>query len=505
MSKIKGIALCSLLTLLIVILLTMGFVNENLYESPTSIYQVYLDGNKVGLINSKDDLYSLINEEQIEIKDEYKVDQVYPPKGFQIIKKNTYDSKITTVEEVYDSIKDEKTFTIKGYTITIKPEVENAPPVYIYVLDDKIFKTALENVIETFIGKERYEQYKTNTQAEIIDTGYIIENMYFKNKISIKESYISVDQKIYTDAGELTKYLLFGDNEDTIEYTVVQGDTIELIAEKHKLNVEELLIANEQIKSEDTLLAIGQKLNVALINPVLTLIYEELITEDVEEQYQSIIEKDTTKYTDYIVVKQTGVNGINRITSRVQFINGAQNQGGIIIGEPIVIRPVQNKITIKGTKKHFSGGGGGYIPPGNYVDNGQPWAWPTNSPYIITSPYGYRWGTIHDGIDISGTGGRNSPIYASLDGVVVQAQYGGIVGRSAGLNVVIDHENGYYTVYAHCNKLYVKAGQRVTRKQKIAGMGATGTATGIHLHFGLFKGKPYSSGSRALNPSVLWR
>lgn len=496
----KGIIVCSLMTILVGTLLAINFFMEDTYETPISIYQVYLDGNKIGLINSKEELYALINEEQSEIKNEYNVDQVYPPKGFQIIKKNTYDDNLTTVEEVYDSIKDEKTFTIKGYTVTIKPDVENATPVYIYVLEEEVFAEALNNVVETFIGKERYNQFKTNTQAEIIDTGYIIENMYFKENISIKESYISVDQTIYTNATDLTKYLLFGDNEDKIEYTVTQGDTIEKIAEKNKLNVEELLIANDDIKSEDTLLAIGQKINVALINPVLSLVYEELITADVEQQYQNIVENDATKYTDYSQVKQEGINGINRTTTRVQFVNGEQSPGSTIIGTPTVIRAVQNKITVKGTKKRSTGG---YVPPTQYVDTGAAWAWPTNSPYVITSNYGYRWGTLHDGMDISGTG-YGSPIYASLDGVVVQAQYAGIVGKAAGLNVVIDHGNGWFTVYAHCSKVYVKAGQTVSRKQKIAAMGNTGNVTGTHLHFGLFYGKPYSSGSKSYNPRILW-
>lgn len=499
---IKSKILCILLITFISILTVFSFIKEKKYTKATQIYQVYLDGNKIGLIKSKDELYSLINKEQSEIKDEYNVDQVYPPKGFQIVKKNTYDKEVTTVKKVYDSIKDEKKFTVKGYTITIKPDVENATPTYIYVLEQNVFEEALNNVVATFIGEERYEQYLTDTQAEIIDTGYIIENMYFKDNITIKESYISTDETIYTDANELTKYLLFGENESQIEYTVTQGDTVSSIAEKNKLNVEELLIANDDIKSSDTLLAIGQKINVALIDPVLSLVYEELITSDVEQQYQSVVENDSSKYTNYSKVKQEGINGINRITSRVQFVNGEQSSGGTIIGVPIVIRPVQNKITIKGTKKRPSSNG--WQSSTQYVDTGAAWAWPTNSPYIITSEYGYRWGTLHDGMDISGTG-YGSPVYASLDGVVVQAQYSGIVGRDAGLNVVIDHQNGWFTVYAHCSKVYVKAGQRVSRKQRIAAMGNTGNVTGTHLHFGLFRGKPYSPGSRSYNPRTLWR
>ena len=503
MNKVKGTILCSLITILIGILLAFGFINEESYDAPTSIYQVYLDGEKIGLIDSKDELYNLINKEQVEIKDEYKVDQVYPPKGFKIIKKNTYEENVTTVEKVYDEIKDQKQFTIKGYTVTIKSDSSTAEPIYIYVLDKQIFENALYNIITTFVGAERYEQYLNKEQPEIVDVGYTIENMYFKDNITIKESYISVSERIFTDEKDLTKYLLFGDNNSVVEYTVKQGDTIENIAESNQLNVSELLIANDEIESEDSLLAIGQKVNVALINPVMSLVVEQIVVQDVEEQFEKVTEKDSTKYTDYKKVKQKGVNGIKRTTSHAQFINGAQSSGGAIIGTPQVIRQFQNEITVLGTKKRFTGGGTSGPITGTYVDTGGSWAWPTNSPYVITSNYGYRWGTLHDGMDISGTG-HGSPIYAADDGVVYQAQWYGVVGKAAGLNVVIGHDNGYYTVYAHCSKLYVKKGQRVSRKQKIAAMGATGNVTGTHLHFGVFTGVPYNGG-RPFDPRKLWK
>ncbi len=499
MNKIKGFILCSLLTILSIVLLGFSFINIEETEKPTSIYQVYLDGEKIGLINSKEDLYSLINKEQVEIKDEYKVDQVYPPKGFKIIKKNTYNENITTVEEVYDEIKNQKQFTIKGYTITIKSEIEGAEPIYLYVLDDKVFEEAVYNVITTFVGEERYHQFLAGEQPEIVDVGYIIERMNFKEKISIKESYISVDEKIYTDVHDLTKYLLFGENISSKEYIVKQGDTIENIALSNQLNVSELLIANDNISSEDMLLAIGQKVNVALIDPVLSLVYEEYVVEDVQQQYEKEIQKDSTKYNNYKKVVQKGVNGINRVTTRVQFVNGEQMAGAVQVVNPQVIRPVQNEITVVGTKIRFTGNG----QTGSYVDTGDAWAWPTNSPYVITSHYGYRWGTIHDGMDISGTG-YGSPIYASLDGVVYQAQWGGVVGKSAGYNVVIQHSNGYYTVYAHCAKVLVKKGQTVSRRQKIATMGRSGVATGTHLHFGVFYGGLPYNGGRAIDPRKLW-
>lgn len=495
----KGIIICSIFTILLTILLTKSFLNLESYEKPISIYQVYLDGEKLGSINSKNELYTLINKEQSEIKNEYNVDQVYPPKGFQIVKYNTYNNKSSSVDKIYNLIKDEKEFTVKGYTITIKSEEENVEPVYIYVLDKNVFEQAMQEYVKTFIGAERYKQYKENTQPEIVDTGYNIENMYFKEAVSIKESLISVDEKIYTNVDELTKFLLFGENNERKDYTVVQGDTIEKIAEENKLNTSELIIANSDLKSENTLLAIGQTLNVALINPVISLVYEEYVVEDTEKIYTTLYEDDSSKYTDYKQVKQEGIKGIERITSRVQFINGEQNQGAKIIGTPEVIRPVQNEIIVRGTKKHVTVTG---EITGTPIETGTTWGWPTNSPYILTSPYGYRWGTLHDGLDISGTG-FGSPIYASLDGVVISSQYGGLVGSSAGYNIVIQHSNGYYTVYAHCSSLYAKVGQYVKRGEKIAAMGKSGMATGTHLHFGVFVGKPYNGG-HSINPLRLW-
>ncbi len=102
--------------------------------------------------------------------------------------------------------------------------------------------------------------------------------------------------------------------------------------------------------------------------------------------------------------------------------------------------------------------------------------WPTTARYI-TSPYGWRWGTIHTGTDIAGPMG--SPIYAYKDGLVTYSGW----NASYGYIVKIDHGNGLSTWYAHCSKLLVSAGQNVKQGQTISLMGSTGNSTGSHLHF----------------------
>lgn len=500
MNKKIGIFISLLFSIISIYLLAIGFSSTESYALASSKYQVYLDGNKIGLISSKDDLYKMINQKQSEIKEEYNVSQVYPPKGFQIVKKNTYETNESTIEEIYNIIQEDKAFTLKGYTITITNE-ENDEPIYIYVLDQNVFKEALENVVKTFIGEDRYQQYVDNNQAEIVDTGYIIESVYFQEKIKIKESYISSEEKIYTNASELTKYLLFGEEQSTKEYIVNQGDTIEKIADENELNVNELLLVNDDIDSEDTLLAVGQKINVALINPVLNLVYENLEVSDTKKYYQTEYIDDPTQYVGYKKVQTEGEDGISRVTVRVQYINGAQStEVGFSAAPDQIIKPVVNEVVVRGTKP---------LPSGNQViiisDNSN-WGWPTDSTYYTSSSYGWRTlngvREFHDGLDIPRPAG--SPIYAALDGVVINAGWGGYAGSSAGYNVVILHDNGYSTVYAHCSKIYVKNGETVSKGQLIAGVGQTGRAFGNHLHFGVFVGIPYNNG-RGLNPLQFYK
>ncbi len=498
--KVRNVLLCTFITMFITgLIFAMGVLDKRAGEAK-EVYQVYLDGKKLGAIASEDELYNLINNEQSSIKDTYNVKSVYPPNGFDIKKDITYNTKVSDVKDVYNEIKEEKPFTIKGYVVTIKYQDENKKDLKINVLDKKLFLKAVNNLITSFIPKDDYEAYLKDEQVEIVDTGSLIETVYFDETITVKDAYIGTDDKIFTDEQELTKYLMFGENKSEEKYTVAQGDTISTIAFNHKLNEQEFLIANPNFNSVDNLLSIGQEVNIALINPVLTLNYEMHVVEDVETDYDTEITYDDSQYTTYNEVTQAGVKGLERITKKLKYTNGAENQEGYIASHETLKEPQVEKVT-KGTKKQYIGGG--YVT-GTYVDTGASWAWPTNSPYIITSPYAYRWGTLHDGTDISGTG-FGSPIYAALDGTVINAGHGGYAGSSAGINVIIQHDNGYYTLYAHMSSVSVSVGQRVTRRQRIGAMGQTGVATGTHLHFAVWVGGIPYRGGKSINPMSLWQ
>ena len=127
-----------------------------------------------------------------------------------------------------------------------------------------------------------------------------------------------------------------------------------------------------------------------------------------------------------------------------------------------------------GTTSGGTGGtavGGGWVRPCSYTS--------------ITSPFGYRVSptsgasTYHQGVDLdTGTGW---PVVAAKAGRVVVAGY----GRAAGNYVKIDHGDGVSSIYMHLNSYCVSAGQMVSAGQNIGTTGATGVATGDHLHFGI--------------------
>ncbi|MFC1474991.1 peptidoglycan DD-metalloendopeptidase family protein [bacterium] len=108
----------------------------------------------------------------------------------------------------------------------------------------------------------------------------------------------------------------------------------------------------------------------------------------------------------------------------------------------------------------------------------------------ITSVYGYRIHPItrmrefHRGLDLKGT--RNTPIFATADGVVEFSGWRHGYGRT----VIIDHENGFQTLFAHTYRNLVKKGEAVKKRQIIGYVGSSGTTTGTHVHYEVqYKGR----------------
>lgn len=130
-----------------------------------------------------------------------------------------------------------------------------------------------------------------------------------------------------------------------------------------------------------------------------------------------------------------------------------------------------------------TGSGDGGSDDGNYDNGGATgtgsFCWPVPSSYRISSTFKYRWGRQHTGIDIDGYGQDGYPIVAADSGTVILASYYGGYGNC----VIIDHGNGYMTLYGHMSGFAVSNGSSVSQGDTIGYLGNTGNSFGTHCHF----------------------
>ncbi|EMG1548411.1 peptidoglycan DD-metalloendopeptidase family protein [Enterococcus faecalis] len=116
------------------------------------------------------------------------------------------------------------------------------------------------------------------------------------------------------------------------------------------------------------------------------------------------------------------------------------------------------------------------------------WVNPVRSSYTITQEWDeIGWGTnvIHGGIDIASMpAGSMPPVYVARSGTVETVTYDGTGGNY----VVINHDDGYWSYYGHLDSVDLSVGDKVTTNSRVGIMGATGLASGVHLHFEVWKG-----------------
>lgn len=218
--------------------------------------------------------------------------------------------------------------------------------------------------------------------------------------------------------------------------------------------------ASDSIKSYSELVD-SVKLNLSVrLETDLTVEYDKLFT--------TIYEYDDTQLDTYCEIKQEGKPGKESILYRLVYIDGVQTDA-LIQSSEIIEEPV-DQIMVVGTKESYSA-------TGDFM-------WPVPYTKNITSVYEYRWGTFHNGIDISWNGIYGQDIVASDSGTVTWAGYD---NSGYGYYVIIDHGNGFQTMYAHACELYVQTGDKVLKGDVIAGVGSTGYSTGNHLHFEIIK------------------
>ena len=428
-------------------------------------------------------------------------DDIFEPLGINVKKINTYNADYVPVEKVYNIIIEKKPCTIEGYQFKIKKtnrKIDNKNVLYgtlahtdykdlkvkatediiVYVTDQKVFNSAIDEIAAVFIGSEEYNNYKNDKQEEIKDTGKKIENVYLKEDITIRKTNISVKEKVYNNSSDLASYLLYGDKIETSTVKASVDDTVTGLAYKNGISIEEFFLSNPSFTSIYNMFYEGQPIVITKLNPKVSLIVEETQVEDKSTDYKIVEKYDNNMIKGEEKVEQKGENGVMRVHQTVQKINGTISYVNLISNE--TIKNSKDKIVLVGTKD---------IPN---VGSTSSWGWPTPSGYTITSYFGYRaspfgWGReLHSGLDIAGVG-YGAPVYATNNGTIVTRTY----HYSYGNYIIIDHNNGYWSLYGHMSRFQngFSVGSTVSRGQTIGYVGSTGSATGPHLHFEIRVGK----------------
>ncbi len=261
-----------------------------------------------------------------------------------------------------------------------------------------------------------------------------------------------------------------------VYYTAKSGDTLIGIAHSCGLTLAELRERNPAYENTDMLhigdeLLIEQSAAILQVCRYLKKTYTETLPHETKVYFNDNFYVDEER----ILVK--GKDGSQRVTAEVEYTDGVETDRTVLESE-ILEKPVTEKIRI-GTQK-------GSRPQGSGVASGK-FTWPLPHFKTITSYFGPRWGTIHEGLDISGYNVYGASVVAADGGRVYAvnrtSEWGTGMFAGYGYAVIIDHGDGLRTLYAHCSKIAVRPGQRVSKGQTIAYVGNTGRSTGPHLHF----------------------
>jgi len=460
--------------------------NFNISETDIDDLKIYQD-KELYTITSQD--YQNMKE-YVEQNDIYMhVKDVYIPEGIEIKKVYTYSDEILSISEIYKRIVSKKAYSVAGYKFTIKSDNEEKEDIVLYTLDKDIFTEAIESLINIFVDEKVYVDYKKDNQPEIVTTGSRVDNIYIQEDITYKAENISVDEKIYTNSTDLSAYLLYGDTFTQSIVRVKTGDSIESLTLENKISVQEFLIFNDQYTSRDNLLVPNTDVVIANIDPKIQVVVESYEVVDKETEFETIEKYDENMTQGSVIVTQDGKPGLERVSQNVKSINGEIKYVDPA-GKELIMSSVPKIITI-GTK---------YIPN---VGSTASWGWPTDSGYTISSYYGYRLsvfgeGNFHSGIDIAGTG-YGSPIRAANNGTIeILTNLG---NTSYGKYIMINHNNGYYTLYAHMSRFAegLSVGSTVSRGDVIGYVGSSGWSTGPHLHYEIRTCSKYACVTNPLN------
>lgn len=283
------------------------------------------------------------------------------------------------------------------------------------------------------------------------------EQVAFRENIELIE--LPAPPEAVLDLEAAREFILLGGCK-VLQYTVKDGDNLWSIARAQNMDMDQIILANPGLAPEK--LQIGQLLKLSKESPLITVQGVREVTLNEEIPCPVEIKQDNKLLLGEKKVLKKGVPGERVVTYRITRENGLEI-GREVLAEN-VIREASAEVVARGTVTMVASRGGS-------VRLG----WPCSGGII--SAFGMRSGRMHEGVDIGA--GYGSPVAATAGGTVIAAGMRGAYGNC----VDISHGGGLVTRYAHLSSIKVRVGQKVERGQLIGLVGATGRATGPHLHY----------------------
>lgn len=419
------------------------------------IFHVYYGDERLGTVQYEDTVTNYLDElletKQLNGKEHltYQLAEevkLIPELVFEV--RGSDEDMLTALEDIIE-------IKVEAFDLTIEDEVigsvarEQAPEeiermLYLTFFDEKELAA--------------YDAYIENDEEASVSAGdSLIIDLGFDRELDWNE--VLVNEEELLSAEELTTIILEGTLEKDI-YEIEEGDILSTIASDHDLSHTELLEINESLE-QDSVLQIGQEINVTVPVSYLNIWAEKIVKEEKTIRHEQITKENETKWQGESSVRQSGNDGKKTVEEKIVYHNDQVQEREIISEE--IIQEAEDRIVVHGTKTSPSRGTGELI-------------YPANGGYI-SSQYGMRNGRMHNGIDIARPAGFQ--IYAADNGVVSSAGWENGYGNT----IRINHNNGMETVYAHLKSINVSVGQTVGQGRQIGVMGTTGRSSGIHLHF----------------------
>lgn len=376
--------------------------------------------------------------------------------SFTIARQNTYvdDKSAVSFDVSYTDARIAEARTLTAAANAARSMSENVEiPIASYSLKvdgETIAVMASDNDIREVLSaiKENAVKDFVDAKAQFVEKVEILEGMYMRSE--------------FTDSESL-KSLLSEKSTVNVTHTVKKDETRVSIAEYYGITVDELEKQNPDIKENK--IKTGDKLTISYEKSPISIKFTVTETKTETVKFAKETVKDGKLSTSYKEITTEGRDGEIQTTSQLTYIDGRVVSKKIL--DETVISETVNEVTTIGTNDNPTASTGEF-------------SWPLPNYTTITSEFGPRWGTNHNGLDISGSDVYGADIVASDGGTVILAQED---NSGYGRYVIIDHENGYQTLYGHCSKLCVSVGDKVSSGQKIAEVGSTGYSTGPHLHF----------------------